>query len=43
MLQQQRLQEWIEALRAAAEIVDRRAEVLQPADEDAPPAMPMVF
>jgi len=32
MLQQQRLQEWIEALRAAAEIVDRRAEVLQPAD-----------
>lgn len=31
-LQQQRLQEWIEALRASAKIVDRRAEVLQPAD-----------
>ena len=43
MLQQLRLQEWIEALRAAADIVDRRAEVLQPADEDALPQMPMVF
>ena len=33
MLQQQRLQEWIEALRAAATIVDRRDVVLRPADE----------
>jgi parvulin-like peptidyl-prolyl isomerase len=41
--QQQRLQEWIGALRAAATIVDRRADVLQPADEDAVPQMPMVF
>ena len=32
-LQQQRLQEWIEALRASAKIVDRRAEVLRPADD----------
>jgi len=36
MLQQQRLQEWIDALRASARIVDRRAEVLAPADENAP-------
>ena len=43
-LQQQRLQEWIQALRAAADIVDRRAQVLQPVDEDAQvPQMPMVF
>ncbi|HSG06800.1 MAG TPA: peptidylprolyl isomerase [Longimicrobiales bacterium] len=33
MLQQQRLQEWIEALRASATIVDRRDVVLQPADD----------
>ena len=33
LLQQQRLQEWIEALRAAATIVDRRAQVLQPASD----------
>lgn len=33
MLQEQRLQEWIDALRAAATIVDRRAVVLRPADE----------
>lgn len=33
MLQQRRLQEWIEALRAAAKIVDRRAEVLRPASD----------
>jgi hypothetical protein len=32
LLRQERLQEWIEALRASAEVVDRRAEVLQPAD-----------
>jgi parvulin-like peptidyl-prolyl isomerase len=35
LLQQQRLQEWIEALRASAKIVDRRAEVLQPIDDTA--------
>jgi len=32
-IQQQRLQEWIEALRGSARVVDRRDEVLQPADE----------
>ena len=32
---QQRLQEWIEALRASARVVDRREEVLQPVDPDA--------
>lgn len=42
-LQQQRLQEWIEALRASAKIVDRRDVVLQPADEDAPMGLPPVF
>jgi peptidyl-prolyl cis-trans isomerase D len=41
-LEQQRLQIWIEALRSSARIVDRRAEVLQPADADIP-QMPMVF
>jgi parvulin-like peptidyl-prolyl isomerase len=43
-LQQERLQEWIEALRAAADIVDRRDQVLQPLEEEqqAPP-MPMMF
>jgi len=40
--QQQRLQEWIEALRAAANIRDRRDVVLAPQDEDAI-QMPMVF
>jgi parvulin-like peptidyl-prolyl isomerase len=34
ILQQQRLQEWIEALRAAARIVDRRDVVLAPQDDD---------
>jgi hypothetical protein len=34
MVQQQRLQEWIEALRGAARVVDRRDEVLQPVDEN---------
>lgn len=43
IVQQQRLQEWIEALRAAAKIVDRRAEVLQPADADDLPQLPTVF
>ena len=41
VLQQQRLQEWIQALRAAAEIVDRRDEVLRPASDT--PALPPVF
>lgn len=41
-LEQQRLQIWIEALRSSARIVDRRAEVLQAADEDVP-QIPMVF
>jgi parvulin-like peptidyl-prolyl isomerase len=42
MLQQQRVQEWIAGLRADANIVDRRAEVLQPADSGQPlqPYMP---
>ncbi len=43
VLQQQRLQEWIAALREAADIVDRRDEVLQPADEQDVPQMPMAF
>ncbi|MEQ9399326.1 MAG: SurA N-terminal domain-containing protein [Longimicrobiales bacterium] len=42
-LQQQRLQEWITALRDAARVVDRRAEVLQPADEDQQVQLPMMF
>lgn len=33
-IQQQRLGEWIAALRASARVVDRRAEVLVPLDED---------
>lgn len=36
LLQQQRLQQWVEGLRAAARIVDRREEVLQPPDSDSP-------
>ena len=40
--QQQRLQEWIEGLRAAADIRDRRDVVLAPQDEDLV-QMPMVF
>jgi parvulin-like peptidyl-prolyl isomerase len=42
-VQQQRLQEWIEALRASARIVDRRDEVLQPVDPDAQVQIPMMF
>lgn len=34
LIQQQRLQEWITALRAAADVVDRRDVVLAPQDED---------
>ena len=43
VVQQQRLQEWIEALRASARVVDRRDEVLQPVDPDAPMQIPMGF
>ena len=39
----QRFLQWIDALREAARIVDRREEVLAPADEDAPPGLPPVF
>ena len=43
-LEQQRLQEWIEALRSAATIRDRRTEVLQAAEEaPAGPQIPMGF
>lgn len=41
--QQQRLQEWISALRAAAEIRDRRDVVLAPQDPDAVQGLPPVF
>ena len=41
--QQARLSEWIEALRASANIRDRRDVVLAPVDEDALPQIPMVF
>ena len=44
VLEQQRLEAWITALRAAATVVDRRAEVLRaPDDEDVPLQMPMGF
>jgi parvulin-like peptidyl-prolyl isomerase len=42
-MQQQRLDEWITALREAAVIVDRRAEVLQAPDEEAPVQIPIGF
>lgn len=42
-VQQERLQEWIEALRASARIVDRRDDVLTPADEEQPLQIPMGF
>lgn len=44
-LQEQRLDAWIEALRDAADVVDRRDEVLQQPGEEAPvqPQMPMGF
>ena len=42
MLQQVRLTDWIEALRSAAEIVDRRDEVLRAADEE-PVQLPPMF
>ena len=40
-IQQQRLTQWIEALRANADIVDRREQVLAPADDQLP--LPPVF
>lgn len=43
LLQQQRLGEWLEGLRAATRIVDRRAEVFRAADEDPRARIPMVF
>ena len=42
LIQQQRLGEWIAALRAGARVVDRRDEVLVPFDEDAP-QLPPIF
>jgi len=42
LIQQQRLQEWLEALRNTARIVDNRDEVFAPQDENAV-QMPMVF
>jgi len=39
-LEQQRLQQWLQGLRAQARIIDRRDEVLQPADEDQEPLRP---
>jgi hypothetical protein len=41
-LQQQRVQEWITALRDVARVVDRRDVVLQPQDPDAV-QMPLIF
>ena len=41
ILRQARLQLWVAALRSAARIVDRRAEVLAPADDQV--QLPMVF
>jgi peptidyl-prolyl cis-trans isomerase D len=43
MIQQQRLSEWVAALRASARVVDRRAEVLVPLDEEAPQQLPLFF
>jgi peptidyl-prolyl cis-trans isomerase D len=40
MIQQQRVQEWLAGLRAEANLVDRREEVLQPADSLAPLTTP---
>ncbi len=42
-LQQTRLQEWLEGLRASAEIVDRRDEVLNQDPADQQVQMPLVF
>jgi hypothetical protein len=37
VMQQDRIAMWLDGLRETANIIDRRAEVLQPADEDASP------
>lgn len=43
-IEQQRLDEWITALRESASIIDRRSEVLrEPGDEEVPVQMPMGF
>jgi peptidyl-prolyl cis-trans isomerase D len=42
-MQQQRLSEWVAALRSSARVVDRREEVLVPLDEDAPQQLPLFF
>jgi peptidyl-prolyl cis-trans isomerase D len=42
LIQRQRLSEWIAALRATARVVDRRAEVLVPLDENAS-QLPPIF
>lgn len=42
-VREQRFLQWIDALREAARIVDRREEVLAPADENATPGLPPVF
>lgn len=43
-IQQQRLGEWLEGLRTATRVVDRRAEVFRAAeDADGRPRMPLVF
>lgn len=42
-LERERLDAWITGLRAAARVVDRRAEVLRAPDEDIPFQMPMGF
>ena len=44
LLAQARLDEWVLALRASADVVDRRDEVLQPVDEEnAQPQMPFLY
>lgn len=42
-VREQRFVQWLEALREAARIVDRREEVLAPADENPTPGLPPVF
>ena len=43
-VEQQRLAQWIEALRESARIVDRREEVLNPPDDqEQAPQLPRVF
>lgn len=42
-VREQRFLQWIDALRDAAKIADRREEVLAPADESPTPSLPPVF